>query len=61
MAHSQEREQRKPTYYAEPQNGALKRSIRHILGISGGKDSAVLFIGNHSVTSWQSAGGSPSP
>ena len=60
MTHSQEREQRKLAYYAEPQNEALKKSIRHILGISGGKDSAVLFIGNPSVISRRSAGGSTS-
>ena len=60
MTHSQEREQRKLAYYAEPQNEALKKSIRHILGISGGKDSATLYIGNPSVTSRQSAGGSHS-
>ena len=46
MTHSQEREQRKLAYYAEPQNGALKRNVRHILGISGGKESADLFMGN---------------
>lgn len=49
MTHSQEREQKKLAYYAEPQNDALKRNVRHILGISGGKDSAALFVGNPSV------------
>lgn len=44
MTHSQEREQRKLAYYAEPQNGALKRNIRHILGISGGKYSTTPFL-----------------
>lgn len=29
-------------------------TIRHILGISGGKDSAALLIGNPSVTSRRS-------
>lgn len=33
----------------------------HILGISGGKDSAALFIGDPSVTSRRSVGGFPSP
>lgn len=56
MTHSQEREQRKLAYYAEPQNGALKRNVRHILGISGGKDSVALFIGDPSVTSRRSIG-----
>ncbi len=32
-------------------------TIRHILGIFGGKDSAALFIGNPSVTSRRSVGG----
>ena len=60
MTHSQEREQQKLAYYAEPQNGALKRNIRHILGISGGKDSVALSIDNPSVTSRRSSGGSTS-
>lgn len=50
MTHSQEREQRKLAYYAEPQNGALKRKVRHILGKHGGKDSATLLNGYPSVT-----------
>lgn len=49
MTHSQEREQKKLAYYAEPQNGALKRNVRHILGIFGGKDIAALFMGDPSV------------
>lgn len=53
MTHSQEREQRKLAYYVEPQNGALKRNVRHILGISDGKDSATLFMGDPSVISRQ--------
>ncbi len=60
MTHSQEREQKKLAYYAEPQNGALKRNVRHILGISGGKDSAALFMGNPSVISRRSLGDFPS-
>lgn len=60
MTHSQEREQRKLAYYAEPQNGAMKRNVRHILGISGGKDSAAPSIGNSSVTSRQSVCSFPS-
>lgn len=50
MTHSQEREQRKLAYYVEPQNGVLKRKVRHILGKHGGKDSATLLNGYPSVT-----------
>lgn len=57
MTHSQERERRNLAYYAEPQNGALRRNVRHILDISGGKDSAALFIGNPRETSQRSVGG----
>lgn len=60
MTHSQEREQRKLAYYAEPQNGALKRNVRHILGISSGKDSAALFMGNPSMIFRRPFGGIPS-
>lgn len=60
MTHSQEREQRKLAYYAEPQNGALKRNVRHILVISGDKDSAALFVGNPSVISRRPLGDFPS-
>lgn len=60
MTYSQEREQRKLAYYVEPQNGALKRNVRHILGISDGKDSATLFMGNPSVISRQSVCSFPS-
>lgn len=60
MTYSQEREQRKLACYAEPQNGALKRKVRHILGISGGKDSAALFMGNPSVISRRPLVGFPS-
>ena len=35
-------------------------TIRHILGISGGKDNSALFIGNPSMISRQSVGGFPS-
>lgn len=59
MTHSQEREQRKLAYYAEPQNGALKRN-GHILGISGDKDSAPLFMGNPSMIFRRPFGGIPS-
>ena len=30
--------------YREPQNDALKSNVRHILGISGGKDSSALWV-----------------
>lgn len=48
--------------------GAMKRNVRHILGISVGKDSSTLFIGNPcrssrrqtTVTSWQSVFSFPS-
>lgn len=60
MTHSQEQEQRKLAYYAEPHNGALKRIVRHILGISDGKDSASLFMGNPLVISRRPLGDFPS-
>lgn len=60
MTHSQEQEQRKLAYHAEPQNDAMKSNVRHILGISGGKDSAALFMGNPSVNSRRTLGGFPS-
>ena len=60
MTHSQEREQRKLAYYADPQNYALRRNVRHIIGISGGKDREALFMGNPSVISRRILGGFPS-